>query len=188
MNMTENKIEVCYRCSTCLCLFVSGDLPFGSRVQCGVCGGKAIERMGVVYRKSPDKLTLEQTEHACKCNEVCVWAQGPRCECSCGGQNHQTGIRGYTRISWIEEKAAKIAEFHCHDPKYVDKHVKIATEFKSIIDDLALALSKRNNSRQSPYSEPKQIREARRLAREARFGIQHHTRMKKARQALALLA
>lgn len=55
--------------------------------ECAACGGK-LEIMGRVSRRR----RLEQyAETVAACDERCVDATGPNCNCACGGENHGTG-------------------------------------------------------------------------------------------------
>lgn len=54
-------------------------------LKCG-CNGR-LDYMGEVHR---DRLATESW--ACPCDARCTNAPGPKCECSCGGKNHGTGI------------------------------------------------------------------------------------------------
>ncbi len=86
--------------------------------ECGTCRG-AIEIMGRVARSR----RLEQyAETVAACDERCVDATGPNCNCACGGENHGTGrvvelwrdAGGVPRVAvpTSDEAAARVAEFH----------------------------------------------------------------------------
>ena len=80
-----------YRCHDCLTVFAvdsvrGGRMGRGDPDRCGVCDGKA-DWMGRVRRGM-----LTRTHFECPCDERCTGARGPNCECSCGGENHGTGV------------------------------------------------------------------------------------------------
>jgi len=45
------------------------------------------------------------------CNAACMFARGPRCECSCGGENHGAGFGlMFERLGWLDMAKAEPAE------------------------------------------------------------------------------
>ena len=95
-----------YRCTLCLCLYVityeqwkeifgiERGAPHYSKISCGVCNHSQLECLGEIGKDN----TIEKDEEVCNCDNRCVWASGPNCNCICGGENHQAGIFGYTEI------------------------------------------------------------------------------------------
>jgi hypothetical protein len=70
----------CWRCVDCLSVvFVESQ---ERSLLCGVCAG-SMEPMGRVARNR-----VFDAERRCPCDVRCTSAQGPNCECSCGGANH----------------------------------------------------------------------------------------------------
>lgn len=53
------------------------------RVLCSFCEKKTIVRLSPMYG--------EESDSGRACNEACIWAKGPDCECACGGGNHSLG-------------------------------------------------------------------------------------------------
>jgi hypothetical protein len=86
-----------YRCRGCLeVLALDGDrLPMAYGTTIAVCDncGEAFEHMGRV-----EKSRLVSDELRCKCDDRCVSARGPHCDCSCCGANHGAGMLGYVRV------------------------------------------------------------------------------------------
>lgn len=79
----------CYRCNECLSVFFTEqEATFGRAIpaiECG-CGGVA-ELMGRVER---DRILQESYD--VPCDGRCTNALGPKCDCSCGGINHGSGM------------------------------------------------------------------------------------------------
>lgn len=81
-----------YRCEDCLSVSAADGEELDRSALCGACGGR-LEHMGRVYADM-----LVKDEVRCKCDDRCVCARGPRCDCQCGGKNHGAGIAGYTVV------------------------------------------------------------------------------------------
>lgn len=72
-----------YRCTDCLTVVaVEAEL---AKAECGACGGR-MESMGRV-----DGLRLTELRTGAVCDGRCTHANGPRCDCQCGGANHGSG-------------------------------------------------------------------------------------------------
>lgn len=112
-----------YRCETCLCVFAIGDTNLEQKQECGICKGIFLEFMGKVQG---DSLVKDR----CKCDDRCVWASGPCCDCICGGANHNSGQEGYTLVKVDPEN--RITIFDCNNPDIRAKHLAIADEFKAL--------------------------------------------------------
>jgi len=72
------------------------------------CGGTSFEWMGEV---SGDSAVKE--EERCKCNSLCTFAAGPRCDCVCAGRNHGLGMLAIETVDVVTGKvkfAAKVKE------------------------------------------------------------------------------
>lgn len=125
--MCESSKRYCYRCNNCLALFVSDDYINNCYVaQCAICSNVGVERMGVI---GPDR--HRKTEKVkCKCDNRCVWATGPLCDCVCGGANHQAGYFGYTKI----ERDNGIPRLTCTDLATVSKHKSQAEEYRKLVN------------------------------------------------------
>ena len=76
-------IQSVNKCMDCLSAFAVAEQA--RKMQCA-CGGSKVEYMG---RVQGDK--LKRTEERCACDARCTNAQGPVCDCQCGGLNHGTG-------------------------------------------------------------------------------------------------
>lgn len=126
-----------YRCNECLCNFVTDERLPGSvhpdkivrGLVCGVCSfeGDKIVYMGQVRQQSNE--VVEEVQR-CLCDDRCVWAVGPVCNCMCGGRNHMTGAAGYTKTEVVLGKI----KFNCLDDETIAKHQKIAKEFREAIE------------------------------------------------------
>lgn len=81
--------KIYVRCTTCLEPCVIDASPKWRTCTCGACGGK-FEFMG--YIKGFEVI---QPELRCVCDERCVNAMGPHCDCTCEGANHGIGMAGY---------------------------------------------------------------------------------------------
>jgi hypothetical protein len=70
-----------FRCPRCLFKFTADAEGFRApRVEsCGVCQFAHVRCLGA---------TKGVLSYATPCNDVCVFAEGPDCSCSCGGRNH----------------------------------------------------------------------------------------------------
>jgi hypothetical protein len=73
----------CYRCCDCLAVFFS-DGKANGYVRCA-CGG-VCEELGRVHGTS-----LVKDTEKCPCDGRCTNANGPSCDCRCGGENHGNG-------------------------------------------------------------------------------------------------
>lgn len=127
--MCEQTKRYCYRCTNCLALFVSAEYISNCYVaECMVCLNKGVERMGII---GPDQ--RRKTEKIqCKCDNRCVWAKGPLCDCVCGGANHQSGYAGYTQVV-IDNGIPRLT---CTDLDTCLKHQAQATEYKELMDSV----------------------------------------------------
>jgi hypothetical protein len=87
----EDMIRWFLRCPECLSVVatdVESNLP--PKIHCSVCH-VPVEVMGRVYRD-----TLVKDEELCPCDDRCTAAQGPHCDCKCGGKNH-----GSHALVWV---------------------------------------------------------------------------------------
>jgi len=82
------------RCADCLTVSAVDSDKHPVKALCGICGG-SIETMGRVYRDHLQTGTHEE----CKCDDRCVSALGPNCNCQCGGKNHGAGMLGYYTVT-----------------------------------------------------------------------------------------
>ena len=74
------------RCRDCLTVSAVECDALPRVMECGACGG-ALESMGKV-----SGLYLTHTHLGCPCDERCTGARGPKCDCSCGGENHGSNL------------------------------------------------------------------------------------------------
>lgn len=93
----ETKPLHYFKCVDCLTPVTSHERR--STFACD-CGGSTFKYMGEVLR---DRTVVQGS--VCKCNEVCVHATGPNCNCECGGTNHGLGMLGYEKIGIVTGKA-----------------------------------------------------------------------------------
>lgn len=123
----------CYRCNCCLALFVGPQVNLAFRYsdaqkpKCLICNTEGrIECMGKIGPAN----TVLKTETRCKCDDRCVWASGPVCDCICGGANHQAGPEGYSQIT----TDLGAVRFTSTDPETVKKHAAIAKELEAAVE------------------------------------------------------
>ena len=112
-----------FRCPTCLATTTVDTNEAASFYQpeCGICGG-TLERLGEVHQS-----TWVETGIRCVCDDRCTNAQGPNCECSCGGVNHGIGSKGdieYVRATGKVKVTPK-------DAATIAKHLAQSEEFKA---------------------------------------------------------
>ena len=120
MTNTETKLSY-FKCSDCLTAMTSKENP-----SVCACGGK-LSFMGMVYGAA-----FGHTEERCACDERCTNAQGPSCDCKCGGENHGTGrvietvvIDGIVKVKALTEK----------DTQRADEWRTVKTEMESVITE-----------------------------------------------------
>lgn len=75
-----------YRCTDCLSIMAAEGKRLEETAKCGICGGR-LWWMGQV-----EGVRLMKTSQACPCDGRCTGATGPKCDCSCGGENHGSGM------------------------------------------------------------------------------------------------
>lgn len=93
-----------WKCRICLCIAAVDERP--NRLMCSLCN----EEMSLMGEVKQDKLIRH--EHRCPCDARCTNAQGPNCECQCGGANHGRGfvvvpviVGGVPQVTPIDDKA-----------------------------------------------------------------------------------
>ena len=86
------------RCILCLEPCVIDETVKWRTATCGACGGK-FELMG--YIKG---FEVVQPELRCVCDDRCVNALGPHCDCKCEGANHGAGLLGYYEVDKVVGK------------------------------------------------------------------------------------
>lgn len=86
------------RCIICLEPCVIDETTKWRTATCGACGGK-FELMGFVKG-----FEVVQPELRCVCDNRCVNALGPHCECKCEGTNHGAGLLGYYEVDKVVGK------------------------------------------------------------------------------------
>jgi hypothetical protein len=79
-----NTKRAYFKCIDCLTAFAVENIDSKILIKCA-CGGRA-ELMGHVIQ---DRLV--KTELRVPCDDRCTNAQGPSCNCQCGGEHHGTG-------------------------------------------------------------------------------------------------
>jgi hypothetical protein len=110
-----------YKCSDCLATATIDDHDQRTPDTCGICGGY-LKFMGEVHQDQYVKFGTR-----CVCDERCTYAEGPNCECSCGGANH--GIKRLGDITVIE--ATGKVKLTLRDSATVAKYQAQAAEFKA---------------------------------------------------------
>jgi hypothetical protein len=78
-----------YRCQDCLTVAAVDIENSGDRLRfpvCGHCDGR-LEYMGRV-----SQARLVKDEERCACDDRCICARGPICNCKCGGKYHGAGM------------------------------------------------------------------------------------------------
>lgn len=78
-----------YRCHDCLMTVCIALTTKRNDLKCGICSGQ-LDLLGQV---EGNRWTHKAEK--CTCNEMCQDARGPKCTCSCGGENHGKGYRYY---------------------------------------------------------------------------------------------
>jgi hypothetical protein len=133
------------RCVDCLTVGVILDNPTPallSTLLCGACEGK-IESMGRVHAINNEKHLVEDATK-CVCDERCTNAQGPKCDCGCGGENH-----GTRRIVHIVRDLGVAPKCTFPDP---DKSYAIAVEYREAREKLqALYATYQERKRKGEY-------------------------------------
>lgn len=115
----------CHDCLMTICIENTPELGLNNRLsnirnelKCGVCGGR-LDFMGQVEGNR----WVHKSEK-CTCNEMCQDARGPKCTCSCGGENHGKGYRYYT----YTDAAGKI---NIKPDQDTEKLLAIANEYRA---------------------------------------------------------
>lgn len=80
-----------YKCPLCLTVCAVA-AEHQQAILCGYCSAP-MEHMGRVER---DRLVKEY--ETCACDDRCIYAQGPKCNCHCGGQYHGSKMVVTVRI------------------------------------------------------------------------------------------
>lgn len=75
-----------FRCPDCLSVSAIDADREPASARCSCCD-VPVEGLGRVFRER-----LVRDEERCACDERCTCAQGPRCNCRCGGENHGSGL------------------------------------------------------------------------------------------------
>lgn len=75
-----------WKCDDCLRVVATDVELAGVDPRCGACEGR-MDRMG---RVSGERLVKDEVR--CPCDARCTGAKGPLCSCSCGGENHGSGM------------------------------------------------------------------------------------------------
>lgn len=97
---TQNPTKQYFRCTDCLAPMVIKTTERRMKAGCPYCGGNDIEHMGTV---GPKDITRETV--GCPCDNRCIFASGPVCDCQCCGANHGDG---YSVIVQVTGETAKI--------------------------------------------------------------------------------
>jgi len=84
--MQDNFLHF-WRCKSCLNVFTT----FGKYRELR-CGCSPDQDYGCEYLGKVEDTTSFNLEDACPCDSRCTGAQGPKCDCSCGGINHGKGL------------------------------------------------------------------------------------------------
>ncbi len=119
------EVRYYYRCVSCLSVATLQEKA--ADLQC-VCGGR-VEFLGPVTRVAH----YARTEVVPKCDGRCVNAQGPTCDCPCGGENHGTGLAGY-----VERTREEHVVLH---PPDLQSALRRAAEFQEAKEKAYSALS-----------------------------------------------
>lgn len=112
-----------YKCPECLCTVVLKGLTARRDLVCGVCGE---------YLYTIGEVTAEnkwvRKEEKCKCDGRCINALGPSCDCSCGGENHGSGMDGFVEV------VAETGEVKLTPSHDIEKHKQWAKEYNDAYD------------------------------------------------------
>lgn len=123
--MCQEKKQT-YRCNNCFAIFVTTEkFDYNARytAKCSICEQVGCDYMGQVGLD----MALTKDELACKCDDRCTAAAGPKCSCQCGGVNHQSFQNGYTMVT----RELGVIKLTCTDEKTVAKHKKIFNDFNA---------------------------------------------------------
>lgn len=118
------------RCSDCLSI-AAVDAAESPNVAACACGGK-IEAMGKVTRFG--RLHVSTREET-PCDDRCTGAQGPKCDCPCGGENHGSG-----RVVKIDVTTG-VPHIVMLDPEQAAAR---ATEYRAALADARAAVDRRH--------------------------------------------
>lgn len=123
-----------YRCGDCLAVTAADSAePLTSyrlpQPTCGACGGN-LHCMGRVERNR-----LVRDELRVPCDDRCVFAPGPKCECKCGGENH--GSQRVVAVVIDEGRAPRLT------PVDVTAAVARATEYRAARDAARAVIERR---------------------------------------------
>lgn len=122
-----------WKCLTCLTVMATEEengYPQYEKRECGVCGGK-LECMGRVHGAS-----LVTEAERCPCDERCTAAQGPSCECKCGGVNHGTNM-----LVTVFVNVRGIPTLTPATPEAVEAARKRAEELRAAVEAATLAVN-----------------------------------------------
>ena len=111
-----------FRCHDRLTTLCTTDQPASQKhfMTCGICGGH-MEWMGDV---KGNQYTHHHEE--CVCNEKCQNATGPKCTCSCGGENHGKSFL----YKVVIDGRGRVIESQTEDRA---KRLKIAEDYRSAV-------------------------------------------------------
>lgn len=113
------------------CLATSTVEAYSANMFCGVChDAEPLEVMGVVTPYGWQKMV-----DRCKCDHRCTFATGPKCECSCGGENHGAGMLGFVEVVAETGKVSVTAN------KNKEKHAKNGAEFRALCAEVDRVLN-----------------------------------------------
>jgi hypothetical protein len=173
-----------YRCTGCLeVVALSGQLRMEYSLTSARCGNCAqpFEYMGRVQR---DRLVTDQT--ACKCDDRCVSARGPLCNCKCNGENHGAGMAGYITVA---VDAGAIPIVHLPSPERAAKALAQFREYAELRDELRATLGQLLDRRRAgeflPRPDFDRLRSLQYANAKTGKAKTHAARMKNLRAALA---
>jgi len=94
-----------YKCRDCLTPVTLSETISKSKISLSCECGSSPKSMIYMGRVNGTGYVI-QTEVQCKCNEVCANAQGPNCNCACGGTNHGDGLAAYVEVDVVTGKVS----------------------------------------------------------------------------------
>jgi len=115
-----------YRCRECLSVSSVDGQELAGAI-CGACGGR-LESMGRVSGYTPNSLVKDRQQ--CVCDGRCTCADGPLCDCHCGGKNHGLRRRGGIDWIWVEAKQCKVPRV---TPRRPDLARMMAEEYRQAV-------------------------------------------------------
>jgi len=125
--MQSDRLDY-YRCRLCLTVYTHRGTP--EPAFCAGCGGR-LEWLGTVAASG----VLQKTHLDTACDFRCTGALGPKCDCSCHGENHGTGL--LVETVYAEDRIPRL------QPRHPEECVARATEFREALSAAEARIDRR---------------------------------------------